>query len=154
MSDSVVTAELLALQLPKQGELPVKVYYEDTDSLGIVYYANYLKYFERGRSELFESAGLSLLDWNRAGYNVAVFKANITYHLPAKLGDQCIIRTKRLVARTPFRMPLQQECWRGEELLVEAKIQLVCLDEALQLREFPDNWIAVGASIGEVDGKA
>lgn len=129
------------MSVPREASLRVKVYYEDTDSLGIVYYANYLKYFERGRTELFESAGLNLLEWNQKGFNVAVFKANITYHAPARLGDVCEVRTYRLEGRSGYRLPLKQELWLNEQCITEADIQLVCLDRDFELQEFPEEWL-------------
>jgi tol-pal system-associated acyl-CoA thioesterase len=134
------------MSVPQEGRLQVKVYYEDTDALGIVYYANYLKYFERGRTELFEQTGRSVAEWNADGYNVAVFKANVTYHAPARLGDECEVVTRRMVTKTLYRLTCKQELWRGEELLTEAEIQLVCLDKDLELQEFPEDWVANGAA--------
>ncbi len=129
------------MSLPWKGQLPIKVYYEDTDSLGIVYYANYLKYFERARTEMFASAGRSLHDWNQMGCNFAVSKANVTFHSPARLSDKCIVHTSRLTSRSPYRVKLHQQLFREEVLLTEAMIHLVCLDHELALREFPEEWI-------------
>lgn len=129
------------MKLPWKGELPVKVYYEDTDSLGIVYYANYLKYFERARTEMFSQEGRTLHDWNQMGCNFAVAKANITFHAPARLSDACIVHTTRLPSVSPYRVKLHQKLFREEVLLNEAIIHLVCLDHNLELREFPEEWI-------------
>src|SRR5512134_3434009 len=64
-----------------------KVYYEDTDCLGIVYYANYLKFMERGRTEFLAARGKSVADWNREGYLLVVRSVQATYRLAATLGD-------------------------------------------------------------------
>lgn len=127
--------------LPWEDRFDVKVYYEDTDSLGIVYYANYLKYFERARSEMFTYTGRSMLEWNQDGYNIAVAKANINFQAPGKLGDKCTVVTKRQQSVSPYRVKLKQELYRGDELLVDAMIHLVCLDHDLALREFPEDWL-------------
>ena len=122
--------------LKLEGRLPVKVYYEDTDSLGVVYYANYLKYFERGRSELFAAEGASVAEWNAQGYLFAVFKANLTFAAPAKLWDECEVFTS-IVGGSPVRLRLEQRLMRDQELLTHGEIQLVCLDPDLKVREFP-----------------
>ncbi len=127
--------------LPWEERFDVKVYYEDTDSLGIVYYANYLKYFERARSEMFAYTGRSMLEWNQSGHNFAVAKANINFQAPGKLGDECTVVTKRLPSRSPYRVKLHQALFRDDELLVDAMIHLVCLDQDLNLREFPEEWL-------------
>lgn len=127
----------MTCKLPQHGQIEIKVYYEDTDSLGVVYYANYLKFFERGRTELVEGTGRSVQDWNRAGFNFAVYKLSVTFLAPARLGDICRVVTK-IVGGTPYRVRMRQEIWRGDDRITEADVDLVCLDEKLQLREVPD----------------
>ncbi len=123
-------------QLPLEGEIPIKVYYEDTDSLGVVYYANYLRFFERGRTELVEGTGRTVQDWNRAGFNFAVYKIAVTFIAPARLGDTCRVRT-RVVGGTSYRVRMHQELWRETIKITEADLTLVCLDDNLELREIP-----------------
>jgi acyl-CoA thioester hydrolase len=118
--------------------LRAKVYYEDTDSLGVVYYANYLRFFERGRSEYIESLGKPISWWNEEGYNVAVFKMNITFHKPARLGDVCDVVTE-IVPGSSFRLKMKQKLMRGDELLTDADVLLVCVDENFEVREFPED---------------
>src|SRR2546426_3961072 len=65
-----------------------KVYYEDTDSLGVVYYANYLKYLERGRTEFVGSLGRDVRDWNADGYYFVVYAMTIRFRKAAELGDR------------------------------------------------------------------
>lgn len=127
----------MTCRLPQSGQIELKIYYEDTDSLGLVYYANYLKFFERGRTELVEGTGRAVQEWNRAGFNFAVYKLKVTFIAPARLGDLCRVVT-RVVGGTPFRVRMRQELWRGDERLTEADVDLVCLDANLQLREVPD----------------
>ena len=124
-------------KLPDAGEITIKVYYEDTDSLGVVYYANYLKFFERGRTELVEGTGRSVQDWNREGFNFAVYKMSVTFLAPARLGDVCQVKTT-VAGGTSFRVRMHQELWRDETKITEADVTLVCLDGQLQLREIPD----------------
>jgi acyl-CoA thioester hydrolase len=120
-----------------EGRIKVKVYYEDTDCLGVVYYANYLKYYERGRTEYINELGKPIAEWNAEGANFAVFKMDITWFKPARLGDEIDVVTV-VEPGTPFRMRMSQKLLRGEELINEANVQLVCLDERMELREFPD----------------
>ena len=70
-----------------------KVYYEDTDCMGVVYHANYLKYLERARWEYLEDRLMSILDYNERGYSFMVHKIQMVFHSPAKLGDLLVIRT-------------------------------------------------------------
>jgi len=116
--------------------MEIKVYYEDTDSLGVVYYANYLKYLERGRTELIEATGKPIQQWNADGFLFAVFKLEITYLKPARLGDQCRVITTH-EGGSVYRKKLLQLLRRGDELITRARVDLVCLDPNLELREFP-----------------
>ena len=74
--------------------LAVRVYYEDTDLAGIVYYANYLRYFERARTELLRDKNISLVDYLKKGVVFAVVRATVDYILPAVYGDRLVIETR------------------------------------------------------------
>lgn len=119
-----------------QHTIEIKVYYEDTDALGMVYYANYLKYFERGRTELIDSLGEPIQTWNARGFLFAVYKVAVTYRQPARLGDVCRVVTA-VAGGSDYRRKLRQQLERGGEVLTEASVDLVCLDRELQLQEFP-----------------
>lgn len=121
-----------------RGELDITVYYEDTDAMGVVYYANYLKYFERGRSELLAAAtGRTIADINQGGALIAVYRADVTYRRPARLMDRCRVITDFLAKGSPYRLHMGQRLMRGDELLTEGEIQLVCLDAGMRVRKFP-----------------
>jgi tol-pal system-associated acyl-CoA thioesterase len=113
-----------------------KIYYEDTDCLGMVYHANYLKYFERGRTELVALGGKDVRAWNAEGFLLVVYSADMKFRRAGLLGDTIDIVT-RYSLRTPYRALFRQRAERAGELLVEAEIELVCLDETRQLRPFP-----------------
>lgn len=115
----------------------VKVYYEDTDSLGMVYYANYLRYLERARTELVEAEGKSIQQWNAEGFNFAVFEVQIRFLKPGRLGDTLTVVTTN-AGRSTFRHKLHQNIVRDGEVVTEATVDLVCLDKNLELTEFPD----------------
>ena len=124
-----------------------KVYYEDTDSLGVVYYANYLKYLERGRTEFVGSLGRDIRGWNEAGYYFVVYKANLTFRKPAELGDIVVVVTKFELPspyRGLFRRRLERE--RDGALIVEADVEVVCVDSARNVHEFPDLFRAFRSS--------
>lgn len=104
-----------------------KVYYEDTDCLGIVYYANYLKFLERGRSEFLAAHGKSPADWNRAGFMLVVHSLHITYHRAAALGEVLDV-VSSFAVKSRFRSTFHQRIERTGELIVKAEVELVCLD--------------------------
>jgi acyl-CoA thioester hydrolase len=105
----------------------VRVYYEDTDLAGIVYYANYLKFIERGRSEWVRAQGIdqrALRD--ETGIVFAVRRVEADYLRPARFDDLLEVRTA-LVALTAARILLAQTVWREDTLLFEARVTLVGL---------------------------
>lgn len=108
---------------------PVRVYYEDTDLAGIVYYANYLKFIERGRSEWVRDCGVDqgALKADQ-GIVFAVRKVDADFLKPAKFDDLLQVTTE-LVALDGASITLRQEVWRGEERLFTAHVVLVCLHE-------------------------
>ena len=109
--------------------IPVRVYYEDTDLAGIVYYANYLKFIERGRSEWVRDCGVDqgALKADQ-GIVFAVRKVDADYLKPAKFDDLLRVSTDP-VALGGASITLRQEVWRGEERLFTAHVVLVCLHE-------------------------
>lgn len=105
---------------------PVRVYYEDTDLAGIVYYANYLKFIERARSEMVRAAGIDQTAMKAAGQVFAVARLEADYRAPAKFDDELIVETS-VTKTTPARLTLQQVVTRESTLIFEAKVVLVCL---------------------------
>jgi acyl-CoA thioester hydrolase len=120
----------MAGTMPSLFTWTVRVYYEDTDAGGIVFYANYLKFFERARTEWLRAAGVdqqSLIE--RDGVAFVVKNASIDYHAPARLDDEI---TLTLTIEKLGRASIQfaQQAWRGELLLVEARVKVGCVDIA------------------------
>jgi acyl-CoA thioester hydrolase len=107
--------------------LPIRVYYEDTDMAGIVYYANYLRYIERGRSEWVRAVGL---DQNRMkdedGIVFAVRRVEADYLAPARLDDELVVETW-VESLKPVRMVMGQEVKRGDEVLFRAMVTVICM---------------------------
>ena len=116
----------------------VKVYYEDTDAGGVVYYANYLKYLERARTEALASIGLSNLQIkDKFGSFIIVKSCNIEYKKPAHLEDELNIRSFiKSTTKTSFLM--NQFITKGESNIVEAKVHLVFVNEKGKPVKVPD----------------
>lgn len=109
--------------------LPVRVYYEDTDLAGIVYYANYLKFIERGRSEWVRDMGVDQMALKaEAGVVFAVRRVEADYLRPARFGEDLTVIT-RLQQMGGARIVVEQEVLRGDERLFQAIVTLVCLTE-------------------------
>jgi acyl-CoA thioester hydrolase len=116
----------------------VRVYYEDTDAGGIVYYANYLKFFERARTEWLRAIGVNqhaLLQEHDAMFVVKSISAD--YQAPAKL-DDVIKLTLRIEKLGRASIQFVQEAWCGERLLNSARVKVGCVDSALRPRAVPD----------------
>ena len=103
----------------------LKVYYEDTDAGGVVYYANYLKFLERARTEALVTLGFNNKKIKEDfGYLIIVKSCNIEYKMSAQLEDELSIRSfVKSITKTSFFM--NQFISRGEDLLTEAKVHLV-----------------------------
>ena len=107
----------------------VKVYYEDTDLAGIVYYANYLKFIERARTEWVASLGVDQVALkSREGIVFAVRRVEADYLRPAKFADDLLVET-RLQALGGARIVLEQVVLRGGERLFASIVTLVCLGD-------------------------
>jgi len=116
----------------------VRVYYEDTDAGGIVYYANYLKFFERARTEWLRAIGVGqqvLL----AEHDVMFVVKNVSadYHAPAKL-DDVLKLTLRIEKLGRASIQFVQEAWCGDRLLNTARVKVGCVDSAMRPRAVPD----------------
>jgi acyl-CoA thioester hydrolase len=106
----------------------LRVYYEDTDAAGIVYYANYLKFIERARTEALLTLGLSQTDLReRFGLVFAVRAARVDYRAPARLEDELTVTTA-VVRLGGAGMDLAQQVRRGATLLADCGVSLACLD--------------------------
>ena len=116
----------------------LKVFYEDTDAGGVVYYANYLKFFERARTDAISNIGLSnkkLLD--EYGIFIIVKSCNVEYLKPAKLEDQLEIKSSIIsTSNTSFRM--KQKAFRDQELITDCEIHLVIVDKSGRPTKIPD----------------
>jgi tol-pal system-associated acyl-CoA thioesterase len=106
---------------------PIRVYYEDTDHSGVVYYANYLRFMERARTEFFRALGFEMSVLGRETHcQFVVHRAEIAFHRPARL-DDALTATVQLRRRTAARLVLDQQIRHGDAVLVEGTITLACI---------------------------
>jgi len=108
--------------------LKIKIYYEDTDAGGVVYYANYLRYFERARTEFLLTQGINIAEYHEKGYLFAVVHVDIQYKKPACLGDTIEVTTE-VTAITNATISLKHMALKDETLLVESQVKLACIDK-------------------------
>ena len=115
--------------MSKQFKQKIKIYYEDTDSGGVVYYANYLKYLERARSEAIYSLGLSNSILQKDyGTLIIVKSCNIKYKKPAKFEDELEVMSS-VISKTRTSFSMLQIIKRQEETISEAEVQLVTVNK-------------------------
>ena len=115
--------------MSKQFKQKIKIYYEDTDSGGVVYYANYLKYLERARSEAIYSLGLSNSILQKDyGTLIIVKSCNIKYKKPAKFEDELEVMSS-VISKTRTSFSMLQIIKRQEETVSEAEVQLVTVNK-------------------------
>jgi len=108
----------------------LRVYYEDTDAGGVVYYANYLKFMERARTEWLSSLGFELTTLERVqGIAFVVHRLEIDYKLPARLGDRLDV-TVTLLELGRARLLVQQEISCSGRALTHGRVALACVDRA------------------------
>lgn len=107
--------------------LPVRVYIEDTDAGGIVYYVNYLKYFERCRTELMRALGTERAAISESGWMFVVSKLSVSYRQPAHLDDE-LHATALITAVGGATIGFFQSVRRGETVLVKGDVQIACVD--------------------------
>ena len=115
--------------MSKQFKHKVKIYYEDTDAGGVVYYANYLKYLERARSEAIYSLGLTNTNLQKDHDTLIIVKScNIEYKKPAKFEDELEIISS-ILSKTRSSFTMLQIIKKNEEIISEATVQLVTVNK-------------------------
>ena len=112
----------------REHHLGVRIYYEDTDFTGLVYHANYLRYFERGRSDFLRLLGVGhadLHDRDAAAFVIA--RMEIDFRRPARIDDALTV-VSTYERMTAVRLDARQRIFRGEELLCTAQVHAACID--------------------------
>ena len=118
--------------------LPIRVYYEDTDMAGIVYYANYLRYIERARSDWVRGLGIDQNVMKAQGLVFAVRRVEADYLLPARLDDELLVETE-VVQVTGARLVMDQVVRRGKDRLFHAIVTVVVITETGHPARMPAN---------------
>jgi acyl-CoA thioester hydrolase len=125
----------------------VKVYYEDTDAGGMVYYANYLRFMERARTEYLAELGVSVAELHNQGMFLVVTHLDISYRGAARLGETLEVTTELTEAKT-VRVTLRQRVLRAGTLLVDALLTFACIDREGKPQRLPPAFEAGTASDG------
>ena len=125
--DPGVTEPSAGALVGREHQLPVRVYYEDTDFTGVVYYGNYARFLERGRSDFLRLAGVSHTELFEADAAFVVTRLEIDFKRPARIDDALLVRTTYDTVSGP-RMAITQTITRGAELIVSAKVSAACID--------------------------
>ncbi|MCF6271852.1 MAG: tol-pal system-associated acyl-CoA thioesterase [Rhodobacteraceae bacterium] len=114
----------------------LRVYYEDTDMAGIVYYANYLKFTERGRSDAVRDMEIDQNAMKADGYVFAVKSVQAEYHTPARFGDELRVETETSKLGGAS-LEMSQRVLRGDDLVFSAVFRVACMDMAGKAVRFP-----------------
>jgi len=117
----------------------VKIYYEDTDAGGVVYYANYLRYMERARTEFLSESGIDVAGYHNKGYLFAVINVDVQYKKPAVLGDIIDVTTE-VREVTNVTITLRHQVFRENNLLVEATVRLACITKDGKPQRLPEEF--------------
>jgi acyl-CoA thioester hydrolase len=125
----------------KEHRFALSVYFEDTDAYGIVYYANYLKFMERARSDFIRAVGVDqAAELRSSGSAYAVVEVDIKYRRPARLGDDLLVVSLVEQVRASS-VDIHQRVMRRDELLTDARVTAAFLDGAGRPRRQPRDWV-------------
>lgn len=115
---------------------PIRVFYEDTDMAGIVYYANYLRYIERARSDWVDQAGVDQNRMRADGVVFVVTRVEADYLAPARFHDDLLVETT-IEKRTRVRLVFRQRVLRGPQCLFDSCVTATCMDAAGRVVPLP-----------------
>lgn len=118
-----------------------RVYFEDTDMMGIVYHARYLYFFERARTEMLRELGYSLTDMAQKNIYFAIREAQVQYRAPAYLDDVLKITTSIAHSSACSLQFKQMMCNQNDKLVSEAMVMTVCVDQNFKPRRVPNQLI-------------
>jgi acyl-CoA thioester hydrolase len=120
------------------GEITIRVRYAETDRMGLVHHANYLVYFEQGRTELLRAQGFSYRDIEDQGFFLVLTKLQVRYKSPAYYDDLLTLRTS-VVRTTLVKIEHKYELMRSGVLLAEGETTLGCVDRQGKVQPLPEN---------------
>ena len=118
------------------GEITIRVRYAETDRMGLLHHANYLVYFEQGRTELLRARGLSYRDLEDQGYLLVLTRIQVRYRSPARYDDLLTLRTT-VVRTTSVKIEHRYELLRDGVLLAEGQSTLGCVDRQGRVQMLP-----------------
>jgi acyl-CoA thioester hydrolase len=118
-------------------EITIRVRYAETDRMGLVHHANYLVYFEQGRTELLRAGGFNYKDLEDQGFFLVLTKAEVHYRRPARYDDLLTIRTS-VTRVTTVRIDHRYEILRDNALLAEGSTTLACVDHEGRVQLLPN----------------
>ena len=125
----------------REHHFALTVYFEDTDAYGIVYYANYLKFMERARSDFIRAVGVDqATELRSTGSAYAVVEVDIRYRRPARLGDDLLVVSTVDQVRASSVL-IHQRVIRGKEQLTDARVTAAFLDGQGRPRRQPKDWV-------------
>jgi acyl-CoA thioester hydrolase len=119
------------------GEIQIRVRYAETDRMGLLHHANYLVYFEQGRTELLRSTGIAYRDLEDQGFLLVLTRVEVRYKAPARYDDLLTLRTS-VERTTAVRIDHCYELMRDGTLLAEGKTTLACIDREGRVQGLPD----------------
>ena len=122
---------------------PLRVYIEDTDAGGIVYYVNYLKFMERARTEYLRSSGFGKQFIFNADLMFVVHAVSAQYFRPAKLDDE-LVATARVIKVGAAKLVMEQKILRSDELLCSGEVEVVCVSkQSMKPRRIPKEIVMI-----------
>ncbi|HNT35087.1 MAG TPA: thioesterase family protein [bacterium] len=120
-------------------ELTFRICYADTDAGGVVYYGNYLRFLEQGRTALLRQMGWKIEELHRDGIIFPVHELNVLYKSPATLGEEIRVRTHLVeINRFSLRFRTEIESIQTDRILVQAQVTNACINEAGKIQKIPD----------------
>jgi acyl-CoA thioester hydrolase len=122
--------------------IDIRVRYSETDAMGFLHHANYLSYFEVGRTELFRAQGGNYRRMEELGLFFVVARIDVRYRRPARYDDELRLET-RISRVTPAKLEHHYRLLRGDELLAEADSVLACVDRSGQVQRIPEDLVAM-----------
>ena len=138
----------------REHRFALTVYFEDTDTAGIVYYANYLKFMERARSDMIRASGIDLAaELKESGRTYAVAEVAIKYRRPAYLGDDLVV-VSTLEAVRASSVTIQQRVMRGPDLVADAMVTAAFLTANQRPQRQPKAWVERFQSIASTGNHA
>jgi acyl-CoA thioester hydrolase len=119
-----------------------RIYYGDTDAGGVIYYANYLKYFEKSWFEYLAARGLSLAEWQEKGIYFIIKRVEVDYHSVARYGEIIQVQTEvSEKTRASFTFQHRVALKENGRLLAEGKNQMVCITKEGKPRRMPEEFL-------------